>query len=83
MLPAGTAGAVPICYLCRSECATAHALASGGELLSVCSPCYLATQVVELVTQRRRGHEEAVLVIDALTNILELLGALASRGGRA
>ena len=49
-------------------------------LLSVCSPCYLASQVVERVAQRQRGEEEADILTEAFTNLLELIDSLGGVG---
>ena len=73
-MPSPPLGRLPwaVYCLCRSECLREHALAQGGALLVVCSPCCLATQVVERVRARVRTHIETTLLTESRVAVSEV-----------
>ena len=62
-----------VCAYCESAVASTHAVAVGGSLVEVCSPCYLAQQVWERVSSTQRDSEATQLLTDALRAILEIV----------
>ena len=73
---------VRTCCLCQSITVREHALPLQGELLTVCSPCYLSYELCTRVISGRAGRartvRQTVILTEALQNILELVETLAA-----